>query len=42
MPFLNIERAVYYRERASRYYSPWSYGLIISVVEMPYLFVQVG
>ena len=41
MPLVGMERVVYYRERAASYYSPWAYGLVMSLVELPYQIVQV-
>ena len=42
MPLVGMERVVYYRERAASYYNPWAYGLVMSLVELPYQLVQVG
>jgi hypothetical protein len=41
MPLIGLERVVFYRERAASYYNPWAYGLVISLVELPYQIVQV-
>lgn len=41
MPLVGMERVVFYRERAASYYSPWAYGLVMSLVELPYQLVQV-
>ncbi|GAX73712.1 hypothetical protein CEUSTIGMA_g1165.t1 [Chlamydomonas eustigma] len=40
MPLIGLERVVFYRERAASYYNPWAYGLVISLVELPYQIVQ--
>ncbi|GAX75668.1 hypothetical protein CEUSTIGMA_g3111.t1 [Chlamydomonas eustigma] len=40
MPIISMERVVFYRERAASYYNPWVYGLVISMVELPYQLVQ--
>ncbi|GIL42550.1 hypothetical protein Vafri_515 [Volvox africanus] len=34
-------RQVYYREQAASMYSPWTYGIVLAVVEIPYLIAQV-
>uniref|UniRef100_A0A0E0QPX2 ABC transporter domain-containing protein n=1 Tax=Oryza rufipogon TaxID=4529 RepID=A0A0E0QPX2_ORYRU len=39
-PVVNIERTVFYRERASHMYSPLPYALGQVVVELPYIFLQ--
>lgn len=41
MPFVALERVVYYREQAASTYNPWAYGFVISMVELPYQLVQV-
>ncbi|KAG1677139.1 hypothetical protein FOA52_000945 [Chlamydomonas sp. UWO 241] len=41
MPLVGGERIVYYREQASSSYNPWAYGLVMSLVEVPYQIVQV-
>ena len=41
MPLIGLERVVFYRERAASYYDPWAYGIVISLVELPYQLVQV-
>ena len=41
MPLVGMERVVFYRERAASYYNTWSYGLVMSMVELPYQLVQV-
>ncbi|GIL42549.1 hypothetical protein Vafri_515 [Volvox africanus] len=40
-PLLGFERVVYYREQAASMYSPWTYGIVLAVVEIPYLIAQV-
>ncbi|KAG1677137.1 hypothetical protein FOA52_000943 [Chlamydomonas sp. UWO 241] len=40
MPLFGGERVVYYREQAAQYYNPWAYGLVMSLVEVPYQVVQ--
>ena len=42
MPFIGQERIVYYREQAASYYDPWAYGIVISLVELPYQIAQVA
>lgn len=32
---------VFYRERAASMYNPFAYGIAISLVEIPYLLIQV-
>jgi hypothetical protein len=32
---------VYYREQAASTYNPWAYSMTTSVVEIPYLVIQV-
>jgi energy-coupling factor transporter ATP-binding protein EcfA2 len=39
MPTISAERAVYYRERASSTYAPWTYAVTLFVTEIPYIFV---
>jgi len=41
MPFLFTHRALFYRERSSRMYSGYAYGLALNLAEDPYIFVQV-
>ncbi|PNH10990.1 Pleiotropic drug resistance protein 1, partial [Tetrabaena socialis] len=40
-PVLGFERVVYYREQAAAMYSPWAYGIVLALVETPYLIAQV-
>ena len=42
MPLIGQERVVYYREQAALYYNPWAFGIVISLVELPYQIAQVG
>ncbi|XP_073114830.1 ABC transporter G family member 51 [Elaeis guineensis] len=39
-PVISIERAVFYRERASRMYSSFPYAAAQGIVEIPYIFAQ--
>lgn len=40
LPVISVERAVYYRERASFFYHSLPFSLAQSTVEIPYIFVQ--
>jgi len=40
MPLIGQERVVYYREQAAAYYDPWAFGIVISIVELPYQLAQ--
>ena len=42
MPLIGQERVVYYREQAAAYYDPWAFGIVISIVELPYQLAQAG
>ncbi|KAE8699389.1 Pleiotropic drug resistance protein 1 [Hibiscus syriacus] len=39
-PVVNVERTVFYREKAAGMYSPMAYAFAQVVVELPYIFVQ--
>ncbi|KAK9022549.1 hypothetical protein V6N11_002802 [Hibiscus sabdariffa] len=39
-PVVNIERTIFYREKAAGMYSPLAYAFAQVVVELPYVFVQ--
>ncbi|KAG9455141.1 hypothetical protein H6P81_008045 [Aristolochia fimbriata] len=39
-PVISIERTVFYREKATRMYSPFPYAVAQGVVEIPYIAVQ--
>ncbi|GMI91873.1 pleiotropic drug resistance 12, ATP-binding cassette G40, PLEIOTROPIC DRUG RESISTANCE 12 [Hibiscus trionum] len=39
-PVVNIERTIFYREKAAGMYSPLAYAFAQVVVELPYIFVQ--
>ena len=40
LPVVSVERAVFYRERSSFFYSSWPFSLAQCTVEVPYLIVQ--
>jgi hypothetical protein len=40
LPVISVERAVYYRERASFFYHSLPFSLAQCTVELPYIFVQ--
>lgn len=40
LPVISVERAVYYRERASFFYHSLPFSLAQSTVEIPYIIVQ--
>jgi len=42
LPVMAEERAVYYRERASKTYSVFPYSMAIMICELPYIFVTSG
>ncbi|KAH7655214.1 P-loop containing nucleoside triphosphate hydrolase protein [Dioscorea alata] len=41
MPFVETERAVFYREKYAGMYSSWAYSLAQMVIEIPCVFIQV-
>ena len=40
LPVVSVERAVFYRERSSFFYSSWPFSLAQCTIEVPYLIVQ--
>ncbi|XP_020254964.1 ABC transporter G family member 41-like isoform X1 [Asparagus officinalis] len=42
LTFVATERTVLYREKYAGMYSPWAYSLAQMVIEIPYVFIQVG
>ncbi|XP_020241545.1 pleiotropic drug resistance protein 3-like [Asparagus officinalis] len=42
LTFVATERTVLYRERYAGMYSPWAYSFAQMVIEIPYVFIQVG